>query len=81
MSDIAVVDKEELRDYRDSIFLLGELVGIVIGMFMLAIFNLYTPAAVIGGVSFLGLVIALYLMRDRFSNIRQAIEDTEGENE
>lgn len=81
MSDITVVDKENLRDYRESIFLLGSLVGVIIGSFTLAIIDTNRLAAVIGAVYFVALILSLYLLRDKFSNITQAIEDIEGENQ
>lgn len=81
MSDITVVNKEDLRDYRDSIFLLGSLVGVIIGSFTVAILDTNRLAAVIGAVYFVALIVFLYLLRDRFSNITRAIEDVEGENQ
>ncbi|WP_157573574.1 hypothetical protein [Haloplanus natans] len=82
MSKWTVVDKEELNEYREYIFVGGELFGVTVGALTIAILDTNRPAAFLGVFSLVVLIGIWYLYRNEFSSIRKALEDAkEGENQ
>lgn len=81
MSDITVVDKEELQGFRNYIYWFAAFLGASVASFVVGLSTdtaaAYIPAALYAA----GLLGVWYLFKDDFSNIRQAIKDAEGGNQ
>lgn len=82
MSDYRVVDKEQLKDYRDYKYGIGMLHGLIVASIVIG-FVTGTPAAYVFAVVWgMASVLVWYLEKDDFSNIRQVVKDAEeGENQ